>query len=110
MAQHSAFVYFGVLTLLWAVSPTLAYKFSELLETHAVDTYGQFVDENEEILKTLPPSLAAIEYYTLGISDPLFGEYQTAASEKGEVRNLTVSCICHTTVYSKNGRVFLLNI
>lgn len=86
MAQHSAFLYFGVLTLLWAVSPTLAYKFSELLETHAVDTYGQFVDENEEILKTLPPSLAAIEYYTLGISDPLFGEYQTAASDKGEVR------------------------
>lgn len=51
-----------------------------------MDTYGQFVDENEEILKTLPPSLAAIEYYTLGISDPLFGEYQTAASDKGEVR------------------------
>ena len=31
------------------LSPTLSYKFSEMLETHAVDTYGQFVDENEDM-------------------------------------------------------------
>lgn len=50
-----------------------------MLETHAVDTYGQFVDENEDLLKELPPSLVAVEYYTIGISDPMFGEYQTAS-------------------------------
>lgn len=61
------------------ISPSLSYKFSELLEAHAVDTYGQFVDENEEKLKALPPSLAAVEYYTIGVSDPMFGEYQTAS-------------------------------
>ena len=41
--------------LLFFRSPTLAYNFSELIEAHAVDTYGQFVDENEALLKQLPP-------------------------------------------------------
>jgi len=109
LAQHSALVYFLVLTHLFALSPSLSYKFSELLETHAgkfifldhtlllascnsltlarivylVDTYSQFLDENEEQLKELPPSLEALEYYTLGISDPMFGEYQTTAIATG---------------------------
>jgi len=81
MAQHSAIAYFLILTGLWALSPSLSYKFSELLESHAVDTYGQFLDENEELLKELPPSQAAIDYYALGLADPLFGEYQTTLSE-----------------------------
>lgn len=85
LAQHSAILYFVVLSLLFALSPSLSYKFSELLETHAVDTYGQFLDENEEMLKKLPPSFAATEYYTFGITDPLFGEYQTSAQIKGSV-------------------------
>lgn len=83
LAQHSAIFYFLVLTHLFAISPSLSYKFSELLEGHAVDTYGQFLDENEERLKKLPPSLAAIDYYVLGISDPMFGEYQTGAGASG---------------------------
>jgi len=83
MAQHSAITYYVVLCLLWAISPSLSYKFSEMLETHAVDTYGQFVDENEALLKELPPSLAAVEYYSFGASDPFFGEYQTSAVSRG---------------------------
>ena len=79
MAQHSALAYYIALCVLWGISPTLSYRFSEMLETHAVDTYGQFVDENEHKLKALPPSMAAIQYYTIGVSDPLFGEYQTAS-------------------------------
>jgi ubiquinol oxidase len=88
VAQHSALAYYIALCLLWMVSPSLSYKFSELLETHAVDTYGQFVDENEDALRDLPPSLTALEYYAGGVGDPLFGEYQTAAvAEPGrEVR------------------------
>ncbi len=79
LSQHSALAYYVALCLLWMLSPSLSYKFSEMLETHAVDTYGQFIDENEAKLKQLPPSLAAIEYYTVGVSDPMFGEYQTAS-------------------------------
>jgi ubiquinol oxidase len=86
VAQHSAIVYFVVLCILWMVSPSLSYKFSELLETHAVNTYGQFLNENESNLKTLPPTLAAIEYYAFGAADPFYGEFQTAAlSTGGEV-------------------------
>lgn len=84
MAQHSALVYYIALCILWSLSPTLSYKFSEMLETHAVDTYGQFVDENEKTLKELPPSMAAVEYYTIGVSDPMFGEYQTASVSNPE--------------------------
>jgi len=85
VAQHSAIVYFFVLVFLWALSPSLSYKFSELLESHAVDTYGQFLDENEGQLRDLPPSLAAVEYYSLGVSDTMFGEYQTSRSAE-EIR------------------------
>ncbi|GAX73707.1 hypothetical protein CEUSTIGMA_g1160.t1 [Chlamydomonas eustigma] len=63
IAQHAAVVYYVVLNILWFLSPTLAYNFSELIEAHAVDTYGQFVDENEAILKQLPPPRMARLYY-----------------------------------------------
>jgi len=59
-------------------------RFSELLETHAVNTYGVFLDENEESLKSLPPSLAAVEYYCFGSSDPFYAEFQTSALASGE--------------------------
>ena len=62
-AQHSAIAYFFILVILWAFSPSLAYNFSELLESHAVDTYGQFLDENEVILKKLPAPIIAKQYY-----------------------------------------------
>mmetsp|Transcript_2890 Transcript_2890/g.10522 ORF Transcript_2890/g.10522 Transcript_2890/m.10522 type:complete len:486 (+) Transcript_2890:1666-3123(+) len=66
LAMHSAILYFIVLVFLWLVSPTLAYNFSELIEAHAVDTYGEFVDANEALLKELPPPLAAKVYYSGG--------------------------------------------
>lgn len=44
-------------------------------------------EENEARLSSLPPSLAAVTYYSYGASDPFFGEYQTAAISKGvEIR------------------------
>lgn len=77
LAQHSAIAYYLILVHLFALSPTLSYKFSEMLETHAVHTYSQFLDENEELLKQLPPPVAAVDYYTIGAFDPLFEEYKT---------------------------------
>lgn len=83
LSQHAAVLYYWILVALWAISPALAYKFSELLETHAVCTYSQFLDDNEEILKDLPPSLAALEYYAISASDPLFAEYQNVRYKEG---------------------------
>jgi ubiquinol oxidase len=92
LAQHSAVVYFLVLCHLWALSPSLSYRFSELLESHAVNTYGQFIDENEALLKKLPPSVAAVQYYAFGSSDPFYAEFQTTALAEGqEVRPLAPS-------------------
>lgn len=53
-AAHSAVVYYMILITLFFFSPNLSYKFSELLENHAVDTYDQFIKENEKLLKRLP--------------------------------------------------------
>ena len=30
---------------------------------HAVDTYTQFVEDNADLLKTIPPPMIAIQYY-----------------------------------------------
>ena len=38
--QHASISYYWVLVLMFFVSPALAYNFSELIEAHAVDTYG----------------------------------------------------------------------
>ena len=62
-AQHSAILYYWTLTLLWLISPSLAYGFSVLLEGHAVATYEQFIEENLGILKSLPPPKVAVDYY-----------------------------------------------
>ncbi|CAN0469084.1 unnamed protein product, partial [Ectocarpus sp. 8 AP-2014] len=39
LARHAAIIYFSALVLGYLVSPFLAYNFSELIESHAVDTY-----------------------------------------------------------------------
>ena len=77
LAQHAALVYYVVLLALWLVSPALAYNFSELIEAHAVDTYGQFADQNKELLRKLPAPRIAKAYYE---SEDLylFDEFQTA--------------------------------
>nr|AAM12876.1 quinol-to-oxygen oxidoreductase [Chlamydomonas reinhardtii] len=62
-AQHAAILYYWILLGLYVFSPRLAYNFSELIEYHAVDTYGEFWDANEELLKSLPPPLVAAVYY-----------------------------------------------
>lgn len=64
LARHTAIAYYVVLVILYLLSPSTAYKSSELLEMHAVDTYRQFVEENEEILSELPPpSITNSKYY-----------------------------------------------
>lgn len=63
IAQHSALVYFLIMQAMWVLSPTLAYNFSELIEAHAVDTYSEFLDANEQQLRQLPPPAVAVAFY-----------------------------------------------
>ena len=84
LAQHAAIVYYFILIGLWVASPSLAYNFSELIEAHAVDTYGEFADSNKALLQQLAAPRCAKEYY----ENPdmhIFDEFQTAL-EKGSRR------------------------
>ena len=63
LARHAAIFYYFVLIPLYLFSPQTAYKSSELLELHAVDTYTQFVEQNKELLEKLPVSVVAQKCY-----------------------------------------------
>lgn len=54
LAYHAAIVYYWALILTYLGSPRVAYQFMELLEAHAVDTYGTFLKQNSDRLKNLP--------------------------------------------------------
>ena len=50
---------------------------------------------NSENLLLLPPSLAAVEYYCFGASDPFYSEFQIGALADGdEVRRKKKKCPC----------------
>jgi len=62
LARHGAMVYYIVLLGFFMISPRLAYISGELLELHAVDTYREFLESNEYVLKDLPPTIESYEY------------------------------------------------
>ncbi|CAK0808607.1 unnamed protein product, partial [Prorocentrum cordatum] len=84
-AQHGAIAYYWILILFFVVDPRWSYNFSRLIEAHAVDTYGEFVDANSELLKRLPPPPIAVEYYLSG-ELYLFDKFQTAKRASGQIR------------------------
>lgn len=53
LARHASMAYYAILLSFYFISPQLAYKASELLERHAVDTYETFIKQNKERLKLL---------------------------------------------------------
>lgn len=63
LARHVALVYYLTLLLLFMVSPKEAYLTSELLESHAVFTYKQFLEENEALLKGIQAPAECKGYY-----------------------------------------------
>ncbi|CAJ1922711.1 unnamed protein product [Cylindrotheca closterium] len=69
LGYHIAIGYYWALIVVFFFSPAVAYEFMELLESHAVDTYSTFLNENEEELKKLPAPAVAKSYYT---SDDLY--------------------------------------
>eukprot|EP00242_Pyramimonas_sp_CCMP2087_P011904 CAMPEP_0198203624 /NCGR_PEP_ID=MMETSP1445-20131203/6933_1 /TAXON_ID=36898 /ORGANISM="Pyramimonas sp., Strain CCMP2087" /LENGTH=378 /DNA_ID=CAMNT_0043875089 /DNA_START=40 /DNA_END=1176 /DNA_ORIENTATION=+ len=66
LAFHAAIIYYWILVVSFLVSPKYSYKFSELLETHAVSTYRTFLVENEAKLRQIPAPKIAQEYYKHG--------------------------------------------
>lgn len=82
LARHTAMVYYVVLVVLFMVSPRTAYMSSELLERHAVDTYQEFYEANEDILKKMPLTQSAIDY--LPTATTFYEVFESIANDENE--------------------------
>ncbi|CAA2956763.1 ubiquinol oxidase 4, chloroplastic/chromoplastic isoform X2 [Olea europaea var. sylvestris] len=90
LAQHVAIFYYFMTAFMYALSPRMAYHFSECVETHAFETYDKFIKTQGEELKKLPAPTIAVKYYTEG-DLYLFDEFQTARlpnSRRPKIENL----------------------
>jgi len=82
VAEHSAVLYYWLLVALYALAPRSAYRFSELVEVHAYDSYDRFARENAEKLKALPPPLVAARYYRSSETLYMFDGFQDACGDR----------------------------
>ncbi|KAL3627436.1 Ubiquinol oxidase 4, chloroplastic/chromoplastic [Castilleja foliolosa] len=90
LAQHIAAFYYFMTAFMYALSPRMAYHFSECVESHAFETYDKFIKTRGEELKTMPPAVVAVKYYTEG-DLYLFDEFQTSRppnSRRPKIENL----------------------
>jgi len=81
LGYHVAFAYYWAVNALFLFSPRAAYEFMELLESHAVDTYGTFCKENEARLKQLPAPKIAVSYYKAD-NPYMFDDFQVSKRPK----------------------------
>ncbi|KAL6546784.1 Ubiquinol oxidase 4, chloroplastic/chromoplastic [Orobanche minor] len=90
LAQNIAFFYYFMTVIMYALSPRMAYHFSECVESHAFETYDKFIKTQGEELKTLPAPVVAVRYYTEG-DLYMFDEFQTSRppnSRRPKIENL----------------------
>ncbi|KAL2341343.1 hypothetical protein Fmac_009283 [Flemingia macrophylla] len=90
LAQHIAIFYYIMTVLMYAISPRMAYHFSECVESHAFETYDKFIKDQGEELKKMPAPEVAVDYYT-GEDLYLFDEFQTSRvpnSRRPKIENL----------------------
>lgn len=76
LAQHIAVFYYFMTVFMYALSPRMAYHFSECVERHAYLTYDKFLKLKGEELKNLPAPEVAIKYY-MNEDMYMFDEFQT---------------------------------
>ncbi|XP_057961110.1 ubiquinol oxidase 4, chloroplastic/chromoplastic [Malania oleifera] len=90
LAQHIAIFYYFMTVFMYALSPRMAYHFSECVESHAYETYDKFIKAQGDELKKLPAPEVAVKYYS-GSDLYLFDEFQTARvphSRRPKIDNL----------------------
>ncbi|KAL3603477.1 hypothetical protein D5086_004336, partial [Populus alba] len=66
LAQVIATSYYFMTVFMYALSPRMAYHFSECVESHAFATYDKFIKARGDDLKKLPAPEVAVKYYTEG--------------------------------------------
>ncbi len=88
LARTTALIYYWIIAALYAVSPSSAYRFMELVEEHAYASYDKFLTTEAETLKQQPAPDVAVQYYRDG-DLYMFDEFQT--SHQGEIRRPPVN-------------------
>ena len=94
LGYHVAIVYYWILNVVFFFSPRIAYQFMELLEAHAVDTYGTFVVQNRERLAELPAPAVATSYYSSG-DLYLFDDFQVSTPPESSARTARLARRLH---------------
>ncbi|KAL9243480.1 hypothetical protein vseg_017363 [Gypsophila vaccaria] len=90
LAQHIATFYYFMTVIMYAISPRMAYHFSECVENHAYETYDKFLKAQGDELKNQPAPDVAVKYYTGG-DLYLFDEFQTSrdpCTRRPKIENL----------------------
>lgn len=90
VAHSGAFIYYWILVFVFMISPGAAYRFTQLVEEHAYQTYEAFLKEHEAELKAQPAPQVAINYYHDG-DLYMFDEFQTShplAQRRPKIENL----------------------
>ncbi|BCL35701.1 alternative oxidase [Nostoc sp. MS1] len=77
LAKTTALIYYWTITLLYFVSPRSAYRFMELVEQHAYESYNKFLTTYEAQLKAQAAPEVAKQYYRDG-DLYMFDEFQTS--------------------------------
>eukprot|EP00775_Hariotina_reticulata_P004226 gene4226-4475_t len=104
LAEHAALTYYWVLIFMYLLSPKNAYAFSELVEWHATDTYEQFVETNEQLLKELPPPMVAASYYR-NEDLYMFDELQTCSGPDTPLRRPACNTLLDVFVNIKDDEI-----
>lgn len=94
LAQHAALLYYWIVTGLFVIRPEMAYNFSLLVEEHAYVTYAQFVEENRELLRKVPPPPVAVAYYSTG-DLYLFDKFHTGGGSAKRLRRPPCNSLLH---------------
>mmetsp|Transcript_5625 Transcript_5625/g.20471 ORF Transcript_5625/g.20471 Transcript_5625/m.20471 type:complete len:361 (+) Transcript_5625:143-1225(+) len=99
IAQHIAIAYYVYVCGAYALSPRMAYHFSQLVEEHAYETYDSFVKANQEMLEKLPAPQIAVQYYQTG-DLYMFDEFQTERNwcDPAELRRPKIETLYDTFI------------
>jgi ubiquinol oxidase len=96
VAQHIAFFYYWLVVTIYLINPAAAYNLNKNVESHAFNTYDEFLTKNEEELKKLPVPRVAVEYYEKGNME-LFDAFHNKAFEFAMFREKLSSQLSSTS-------------
>ena len=96
LAQHIAFFYYWLVVILYIVSPATAYHLNQCVEEHAYETYTDYIEKNQDVLKSKPAPAVAVQYYE---QDILFNH----PDESSAYGNIIVSSSSSSSSSSSEG-------